>query len=85
MAHPPPQGLRDGSWIDIENFYTHGFHGDPAILLDSRCWHTASLNFQRLSVAKIDKDTIPSAEEVLVQVILGLYELSREYVRNARA
>lgn len=31
-------------------------HGDPTIFLNSRCWHTASLNFQRPSGAKTDKD-----------------------------
>jgi hypothetical protein len=50
-------------------------HHDPSILIDSWRWYTVSLNAQRLSISKIKGDQIPAEGEVLVPLILALYEV----------
>jgi hypothetical protein len=50
-------------------------HNDPSILVDSWRWYTLSLSAQRLSISMIKKNSIPEEEEVLVPLILALYEI----------
>jgi hypothetical protein len=51
------------------------FHHDPSILIDSWRWYTVSLNAQRQSISRIKGDQIPEEGEVLVPLILALYEV----------
>ena len=55
-------------------FYAN-VHGDPAIMVDSYRWYTLSLNGQRLALSKMDGSRIPGDDEVLVPLVLGLYEV----------
>jgi hypothetical protein len=50
-------------------------HHDPTILVDSWRWYSISLNAQRMSLAKLKNDEIPEEGEVLVPLILALYEV----------
>jgi hypothetical protein len=50
-------------------------HNDSSILVDSWRWYTLSLSAQRTSIARLKKDSIPEEEEVLVPLILALYEI----------
>ncbi|KAF2624489.1 hypothetical protein BU25DRAFT_433425 [Macroventuria anomochaeta] len=51
-------------------------HHDPAILVDSYRWYTVSLNAQRMSLSRLNgPNRIPDDEEILVPIILGLYEV----------
>jgi hypothetical protein len=50
-------------------------HNDPTILVDSYRWYTVSLNAQRMSLSRLGGHTIPDDEEILVPIILGLYEV----------
>ncbi|KAF2998599.1 hypothetical protein E8E13_006754 [Curvularia kusanoi] len=51
-------------------------HNDPAILVDSFQWYTKSLGAQRMSLARLNgPGRIPDDEEILVPIILGLYEV----------
>jgi hypothetical protein len=51
-------------------------HNDPTILVDSYRWYTVSLNAQRQSLSRLTgPDRIPDDEEILVPIILGLYEV----------
>lgn len=50
-------------------------HHDPSILIDSWRWYTVALSAQRTSIARLKKDAIPDEEEVLVPLIMSLYEL----------
>lgn len=50
-------------------------HQDPGILLDSWRWYNVSLNAQRYSLSKLKCEDMPEEGEVLVPLILGLYEL----------
>ncbi|KAJ8114594.1 hypothetical protein OPT61_g3560 [Boeremia exigua] len=51
-------------------------HHDPAILVDSYRWYTVSLTAQRLSLGRLNgPGRIPDEEEILVPIVLGLYEV----------
>jgi hypothetical protein len=50
-------------------------HHDPSILIDSWRWYSVSLSAQRLSLAKLKGDEVPEEGEVLVPLILALYEI----------
>jgi hypothetical protein len=50
-------------------------HHDPSILIDSWRWYTVALGAQRTSIARLRNDAIPDEEEVLVPLIMSLYEL----------
>lgn len=51
-------------------------HHDPTILVDSYRWYTVSLNAQRMSLSGLNgQHRIPDDEEILVPIILGLYEV----------
>lgn len=51
-------------------------HNDPTILVDSYRWYTVSLSAQRQSLSRLTgPDRIPDDEEILVPIILGLYEV----------
>jgi hypothetical protein len=50
-------------------------HNDPTVLVDSYRWYTLSLNAQRMSLARLGEGRIPDDEEILVPIILGLYEV----------
>ena len=51
-------------------------HHDPTILVDSYRWYTVSLNAQRMSLSRLTgPNRIPDDEEILVPIILGLYEV----------
>jgi hypothetical protein len=50
-------------------------HHDPSILVDSWRWYTVSLNAQRSSIARLKDNDIPTEGEVLVPLILALYEI----------
>jgi hypothetical protein len=50
-------------------------HHDPSILVDSWRWYSVSLSAQRMSIAKLRGDDIPEEGEVLVPLILALYEV----------
>ncbi|KAJ4335728.1 hypothetical protein N0V95_008832 [Ascochyta clinopodiicola] len=51
-------------------------HQDPTILVDSYRWYTVSLNAQRMSLSRLgDQNRMPDDEEILVPIILGLYEV----------
>ncbi|KAK7184008.1 hypothetical protein DPSP01_010466 [Paraphaeosphaeria sporulosa] len=49
-------------------------HRDTTILVDSYRWYTMSLNCQRQSLARLSSTRIPDAEEILVPIILSIYE-----------
>ncbi|USP79611.1 hypothetical protein yc1106_06885 [Curvularia clavata] len=51
------------------------YHNDPSITIDSWRWYNVALNAQRSSIARMKKNTIPDEGEVLVPIILALYEL----------
>ncbi|KAH7381479.1 hypothetical protein DE146DRAFT_681955 [Phaeosphaeria sp. MPI-PUGE-AT-0046c] len=55
-------------------YYAKMYH-DPSILLDSWRWYSVSLNAQRMSIAKLKDDEIPEEGEVLVPLIMSLYEV----------
>ncbi|KAG9187286.1 hypothetical protein G6011_05157 [Alternaria panax] len=50
-------------------------HYDPSVLIDSWRWYTVALSAQRTSIARLKKDAIPDEEEVVVPLIMSLYEL----------
>jgi hypothetical protein len=50
-------------------------HHDQSILVDSWRWYSVSLSAQRMSIAKLRGDDIPEEGEVLVPLILALYEV----------
>jgi hypothetical protein len=50
-------------------------HNDSNILVDSWRWYTLSLSAQRLSISRLKGDSIPEEEEVVVPLILALYEI----------
>jgi hypothetical protein len=50
-------------------------HHDPTILIDSWRWYTVSLNAQRMSIARLKSNEIPEEGEVMVPLILALYEV----------
>ncbi|KAF2732488.1 hypothetical protein EJ04DRAFT_565947 [Polyplosphaeria fusca] len=50
-------------------------HQDAAILTDSYRWYTRSLTSQRQALSRLGKNAIPDDEEILVPIILGLYEV----------
>lgn len=50
-------------------------HQDSSIIVDSWRWYTVALGAQRASIAHMKKNDIPDEEEVLVPLILALYEL----------
>lgn len=50
-------------------------HNESSITIDSWRWYTVALNAQRSSIARMKKNNIPDEEEVLVPLILALYEL----------
>lgn len=51
-------------------------HHDPTILVDSYRWYIVSLNAQRMSLSRLNgPNRIPDDEEILVPIILGLYEV----------
>ncbi|KAF2825321.1 hypothetical protein CC86DRAFT_295060 [Ophiobolus disseminans] len=50
-------------------------HHDPSIMVDSWRWYSVSLRAQRISLSKLKGDEIPEEGEVLVPIILTLYEL----------
>jgi hypothetical protein len=50
-------------------------HHDQGILVDSWRWYSVSLSAQRSSLAKLKEGEIPEEGEVLVPLILSLYEL----------
>lgn len=49
-------------------------HRDTTILVDSYRWYTMSLNCQRQSLTRLGANSIPDAEEILVPIILSIYE-----------
>jgi hypothetical protein len=49
-------------------------HRDTTILVDSYRWYTMSLNCQRQSLARLGAHSVPDAEEILVPIILSIYE-----------
>ncbi|EUC48563.1 hypothetical protein COCMIDRAFT_87063 [Bipolaris oryzae ATCC 44560] len=51
------------------------YHNDSSILIDSWRWYTVALSAQRNSIARMKKNDIPDEGEVLVPLILALYEL----------
>ena len=50
-------------------------HQDPSILVDSWRWYSVSLKAQRISISRLKPNSIPDEEEVLVPLILALYEV----------
>ncbi|KAF2638645.1 hypothetical protein P280DRAFT_404355 [Massarina eburnea CBS 473.64] len=50
-------------------------HRDTTVLVDSYRWYTLSLNSQRNSLYRLGPNSIPSNEDILVPVILSLYEV----------
>jgi hypothetical protein len=50
-------------------------HKDVSVLVDSYKWYIKSLNTQRMLLSKLGEDAIPNDEEVLVPLVLGLYEI----------
>jgi hypothetical protein len=50
-------------------------HRDTTILVDSFKWYTMSLHSQRQSLAKMGSHTIPASEDMIVPIILSLYEV----------
>ncbi|CAI6331715.1 unnamed protein product [Periconia digitata] len=50
-------------------------HQDAAILVDSYRWYTMSLECQRQSLQRLGVHAIPNEEEILVPIILSLYEV----------
>lgn len=55
-------------------YYAKMYH-DPSILLDSWRWYGVSLNAQRRSIEGLKDGEIPEEGEVLVPLILSLYEV----------
>lgn len=55
-------------------YYAKMYH-DPSILLDSWRWYSVSLNAQRRSIEGLKGGEIPEEGEVLVPLILSLYEV----------
>ncbi|EMD64345.1 hypothetical protein COCSADRAFT_89744 [Bipolaris sorokiniana ND90Pr] len=51
------------------------YHHDSSILIDSWRWYTVALSTQRNSIARMKKNDMPDEGEVLVPLILALYEL----------
>ena len=51
------------------------YHHNPSILVDSWRWYTTALRAQRISVEKLRRSGMPDEEEVLVPLILALYEI----------
>lgn len=49
-------------------------HKDTTILVDSYRWYTMSLNSQRQSLARLSANSVPDADEILVPIILSIYE-----------
>ncbi|KAF1970043.1 hypothetical protein BU23DRAFT_557207 [Bimuria novae-zelandiae CBS 107.79] len=49
-------------------------HRDTTILVDSYRWYNMSLNCQRLSLARLGSNNIPDPDEILVPIILSIYE-----------
>ena len=50
-------------------------HRNTAILVDSYRWYAMSLNYQRQSLARLGANSIPNPEEILVPIILSIYEV----------
>jgi len=50
-------------------------HRDTTILVDSYRWYTMSLTCQRQSLARLGANSVPEAEEILVPIILSIYEV----------
>lgn len=50
-------------------------HGEVQILVDSYRWYTKSLHTQRKALLTLGGQTIPTDEEVLVPIVLALYEI----------
>lgn len=50
-------------------------HNEPTILLDSWRWYTIGLNAQRRSIEALQDGDIPQEDEVMVPLILALYEV----------
>ena len=50
-------------------------HGNKAILEDAHKWYTISLNSQRRALAQLNPNRIPTDEEFLSPILLGLYEV----------
>jgi len=51
------------------------YHHNPSILVDSWRWYTTALRAQRISIEKLRRSGMPDEEEVLVPLILALYEI----------
>ncbi|KAJ5041987.1 hypothetical protein J3E72DRAFT_413923 [Bipolaris maydis] len=51
------------------------YHNDSSILIDSWRWYTVALSAQRNSIARMKKNDVPDEGEVLVPLILALYEI----------
>lgn len=49
-------------------------HRDTTVLVDSYRWYIVSLNCQRRSLARLPNGKIPNTEEILVPIILSIYE-----------
>ncbi|ORY10951.1 hypothetical protein BCR34DRAFT_484896 [Clohesyomyces aquaticus] len=50
-------------------------HQDMAVLTDSYKWYVKGLNYQRQSIQSLDPRSIPSDDDILVPIILALYEV----------
>jgi hypothetical protein len=50
-------------------------HHDPSILVDSWRWYTLSLSAQRMSMSQHMKTGMPEEDEVLVPLILAMYDM----------
>ncbi|KAF2279121.1 uncharacterized protein EI97DRAFT_372370 [Westerdykella ornata] len=50
-------------------------HGDAPVLVDSYRWYTRSLENQRKALSRLSRNAVPSDEECLAPIILGLYEV----------
>ncbi|KAF2870393.1 hypothetical protein BDV95DRAFT_496472 [Massariosphaeria phaeospora] len=50
-------------------------HQDPTIMVDSYKWYTMSLHSQRMSLSRLLVNSVPEDEEVLVPIILAMYEV----------
>ncbi|KAF2744764.1 hypothetical protein M011DRAFT_479524 [Sporormia fimetaria CBS 119925] len=51
------------------------FHRNAPVLVDSYRWYTRSLKSQRMAIAKLNTGRLPTDEECLAPIILGLYEV----------
>ncbi|RMZ68356.1 hypothetical protein GMOD_00009972 [Pyrenophora seminiperda CCB06] len=51
------------------------YHNDPSILVDSWKWYTKALSAQRVSIEKLRRSGMPEEEEVMVPLMLALYEI----------